>query len=166
MTLGSIFSKLSGIKLRSIAKWYGIAVMSVVLLVIFIFFAAAVGSIVIQIATALGFWGTLIVVGVALAGFCVNYFWDEIFPDEDDIYERHMRNVMLHGTEYKAAESPYNFSYIADNQTWLRVEEAIAGMKDGETCDIHAPDGTVYHCENQAEALKLFNELWAARKTE
>lgn len=37
MTLGSIFSKLSGIKLRSIAKWYGIVVMSVVLLVIFLF---------------------------------------------------------------------------------------------------------------------------------
>jgi len=82
MTLGSIFEKLSGIKLRSIAKWYGIAVMSVVLLVIFIIFAAAVGS----IATALGFWGTLIVVGVALAVFCVIHFWDEIFPDEDDVW--------------------------------------------------------------------------------
>ena len=170
MTLGSIFEKLSVIKLRSIAKWYGIAVMSAVLLVIFIFFASIVGSIVIQIVTALGFWGTLIVVGVALAGFCVNYFRDEIFPDEDDIYERHMRNVMLHGTEYKAAEvkpeSPYNFSHIANTQTWLKVEEAIAGMKDGETCDIHAPDGTVHHCADKAEALRVFNELWAARKTE
>ena len=81
-----------------------------------------------------------------------------------------MRNTMLHGKEYKAAEvkpeTPYNFSHIANTQTWLKVEEAIAGMKDGETCDIHAPDGTVHHCADKAEALKVFNELWAARKTE
>lgn len=164
MTLGSIFSKLSVIKLRSIAKWYGIVVMAIVLLVFFIFFAAAVGSIVIQIVTALGFWGTLIVTGVALAGICVNHFRDEIFPDEDDVWERHMRHTMLHGTGYKA--KPYNFEEATQRMNWLRVEEMIDGMKDGETCDIHAPDGTVHHCADKAEALRVFNELWAARKTE
>lgn len=180
MTLGSIFSKLSGITLRSIAKWYGIAVMSAVLLVFFIFFAGAVGSIVIQIVTALGFWGTLIVVGVALAVFCVNHFWDEIFPDEDDVWERHMRHTMLHGTEYKAGkrlheiqrdvdqqyhESPYDFSTSSLDDSWMQVHKMILEMQPGQTCDI-TWKGQTFHFDNQADAILFYNEKYGERKTE
>ena len=166
------FSKLSVIKLGSIVKWYGIAVFFAMAFAVVVFLVFTLLQISIALATALGFWGTLTVVVMVtgLSAFLV--YKDEIFPDEDDddFWERHMRNTMLHGKEYKAAEvkpeTPYNFSHIANTQTWLKVEEAIAGMKDGETCDIHAPDGTVHHCADKAEALRVFNELWAARKTE
>lgn len=165
MTLGSIFSKLSGIRLRSIAKWYGIVVMAIVGIVLFIFLAWAVGSIAIAIVTKLGFWGTLIVLAVATAGVCVNVFKDEIFPDsEENSWDRYQRDILLKGTTYKA--SPYNFAKLASDNTWLKVEEMIGGMKDGETCEIHAPNGDVHHCGNKAEALKVFNELWGQRKTE
>ena len=162
MTLGSIFSKLSGIKLRSIAKWYGIAVMSVVLLVFFIFFATAVGSIVIQIATALGFWGTLIVVGVALAVFCVNHFWDEIFPDEDDVWERHMRHTMLHGTEYKA--ETYNFR-TPDVSEWNEIRHKILEMGDVDTITIFYK-GEPFEFKNRSDALSFVDKIEAEAKTE
>lgn len=102
MTLGSIFSKLSGIKLRSIAKWYGITVMfamgfAVVVLLVFVLLQISIA-----IATQLGFWGTLTVVVMITGLSAFLTYKDEIFPDEDDVWERHMRNVMLHGTEYKA----------------------------------------------------------------
>lgn len=155
MTLGDIFEKLSVIKLRSIAKWYGIVVMSVVLLVIFIFFASIVGSIVIQIVTALGFWGTLIVVGVALAGFCVNYFRDEIFPDEDDVWERHMRHTMLHGTEYKA--ETYNFR-TPDVSEWDEIRQKILEMGDVDTITIFYK-GEPFEFKNRSDALSFVAKI-------
>jgi hypothetical protein len=172
MTLGSIFSKLSGITLRNIAKWYGVGVLVILVLIVAGFFAAVVAQILWAIITALGFWGTVVVLAIIVAFISVNHFKDEIFPEED-FWERKQREVLLHGTTrhptVRTTENKsdlYNFSRMADDQTWLRVEEAITGIKDGETCDIHAPDGTVHHCADKYEALKVCEELWGARKTE
>ena len=155
MTLGSIFEKLSVIKLRSIAKWYGIVVMAVVLLVIFIFVASMVGQIVISIVTALGFWGTLIVVGVALAGVCVNYFRDEIFPTEDDVWERHMRHTMLHGTEYKA--ETYNFR-TPDVSEWDEIRQKILEMGDVDIITIFYK-GEPFEFKNRSDALSFVDRI-------
>lgn len=180
MTLGSIFEKLSVIKLRSIAKWYGIAVLAVVALVIAYFFLLVVASLLWTIVSALGFWGTLTVLAVIAGGISVNYFKDEIFPDSEDEWERHQRNILLHGTEYKAGkrlheaqkdvdqqyhESPYNFSRVAEDASWIQVHKMILSMEPGQMCDI-TWKGQTFHFDNQVDALLFYNEKYGERKTE
>lgn len=155
MTLGSIFEKLSVIKLRSIAKWYGIAVLAAVVLFVAFIFAVVIGQILWAVITALGFWRTLTVLAVIAGGISVNYFKDEIFPDSEDEWERHQRNILLHGTEYKAA--PYNFR-TPDTNEWDEIRQKILEMGDVDTITIFYK-GEPFEFKSRSDALSFVTKI-------
>lgn len=155
MTLGSIFEKLSGITLRSIAKWYGIVVLAAIVLVIAFVLAMVLGKIAWSIITALGFWGTLTMILVGLGFASVSYFKDEIFPDSENVWERHMRHTMLRGTGYKA--TPYNFR-TPDTNEWDEIRQKILEMGDVDTITIFYK-GKPFEFKSRSDALSFVTKI-------
>lgn len=155
MTLGSIFSKLSGIKLRSIAKWYGILVMLALMIVIALAVVCIAFALLFNVVEALGFWGTLTMIVLGTGFTCVKIFEDEIFPNKDDVWERHMQHTMLHGTEYKA--ETYNFR-TPDVSEWDEIRQKILEMGDVDTITIFYK-GEPFEFKNRSDALSFVAKI-------
>lgn len=157
MTLGSIFSKLSGITLRSIAKGYGIAVLCLVCGFI-ITFVGWFGLLLLwKIVTALGFWGTLGMVALIAGIVSIQYFKSEIFPDSDLWEERYMREV--NGTVRKESAP---VAKVVNN--WQEIRDVVAMMSETQACHI-VFEGEEYNFDTRQEALDFLDGKIGAVKS-
>ena len=157
MTLGFVFSKLSGITLRSIAKLYGILVFCVVGTAVVMFVGTGVVMILWGIINGLGFWGTLGMVALIAGIVSIQYFKSEIFPDSDPWEERYMREVS--GTVRKESAP---VAKVVNN--WQEIRDIVAMMSETQACHI-VFDGEEYNFDTRQEALDFLDGKAGAVKS-
>ena len=161
-TLGDVFSKLSGVRLLSILKWYGRIVMWTAFAAVVLALMTAVTWIVVLVIASIPWWVTVGFL-VLVSAWAALKIADPDFMKDD--FDRHMDDLdrqLLHkkavaaGKAEAERESPYNFNMPKEIRNWDQIRELVASLDADTGCAIEV-NGKPFVFPNRQEALDFLN---------
>jgi hypothetical protein len=165
-TLGDVFSKLSGVRLMSILKWYGRIVMWTAFSAIVLFVLTGLVFLVIAIVSSIPWWFTVGLLVLASAWVALKIADpDALRSDFERDMDKMNRDILMGNGLQKTVQageaeaehnSPYNFHTANKIRNWGQIRELVAALDADTGCTIEL-DGKPFAFPNRQAALDFLD---------